>query len=165
MLILFVCVISAALLAVAILLHLDNIKDGKKKSNSISFYESLHLTGLPIITFAQGKNKFNFILDSGAAVSVINKDTLNYLKHTSLTETANCYGVEGNRMELSSVEATFQYKNNAFTEKFRVMDMTSSFNVLKRDTGVTAHGLLSSAFLKKYKYILDYKDFVAYPNK
>lgn len=165
MLAVFIILICAALLGLAVCLHLDNIKLSKKSSNSISFYESLHLAGLPIITFTQGNNKFNFVLDSGAYTSVINEDALSFLEHITLQETASCYGVEGKKMKVSTVQADFRYKNCVFTEKFRVMNMTSSFSILKRDSGLTVHGLLSSAFFKKYKYILDYNDFVAYSLK
>ena len=42
----------------------------------MSFREALDLVGLPIVTFYQGDKKLNFLLDTGANLSVINKAAL-----------------------------------------------------------------------------------------
>ena len=49
----------------------NGIEDHNRKE-SMSFREAIDLVGLPIVTFYQGDRKYNFLLDTGANLSVIN---------------------------------------------------------------------------------------------
>ena len=42
------------------------------------------------------------------------------------------------------------------------LDLHDSFEVLREDTGIQLHGILGGTFLRKYRYVLDYVDLVAY---
>ena len=63
---------------------------------------------------------------------------------------------------MERVGLILSYKDKEYSDTFRVLDMSKSFDSLKRDYGVTVHGLLSSSFFERYKYILDYNELVAY---
>lgn len=128
----------------------------------VSFKEALDLTGLPIVTFKQGENKINLLLDTGSSKSVILPSVLNVFKHEKLNEGGTVYGMEGNIIETVFVDMDFILNNTNYSEKFQVIDMSSAFNSLKQDTGVTIHGILGNSFFEKYGYVIDYKDFVAY---
>jgi hypothetical protein len=43
-----------------------------------------------------------------------------------------------------------------------VVDLKDAFDNIKSEHGVTIYGILGSDFLSKYKYILDFKDNIAY---
>ena len=43
-----------------------------KKNQEMEFKTSMDLSGLPIITFYQGKKKYNFLLDTGSNISYVN---------------------------------------------------------------------------------------------
>lgn len=128
----------------------------------VSFKEALDLTGLPIVTFKQGENKINLLLDTGSSNSVILPSVLNIFKHEKLNEGGTIFGMEGNIIETVFVSMDFILNNSNYSEKFQVVDMSSAFNSLKQDTGVTIHGILGNSFFEKYGYVIDYKDFVAY---
>lgn len=128
----------------------------------VSFKEALDLTGLPIVTFKQGENKINLLLDTGSSKSVILPSVLNIFKHEKLNEGGTVYGMEGNIIETVFISMDFILNNTNYSEKFQVVDMSSAFNSLKQDTGVTIHGILGNSFFEKYGYVIDYKDFVAY---
>ena len=128
----------------------------------VSFKEALDLTGLPIVTFKQEENKINLLLDTGSSKSVVLPSVLNVFKHEKLNEGGTVYGMEGNIIETVFVSMNFILNNNNYSEKFQVVDMSSAFNSLKQDTGVTIHGILGNSFFEKYGYVIDYKDFVAY---
>ena len=129
----------------------------------VSFKEALDLTGLPIVTFKQEENKINLLLDTGSSKSVILPSVLNVFKHEKLNEGGTVYGMEGNIIETVFVSMNFILNNNNnYSEKFQVVDMSSAFNSLKQDTGVTIHGILGNSFFEKYGYVIDYKDFIAY---
>lgn len=134
----------------------------KSSYDRMSFRETMDLTGLPIVTFKQGENKFNFVLDTGAYSSIIDSRVLDKLQYTELEGKSVGYGVDGVEHHMDIVGITLTYKDKDYSDAFRVLNMTASFDALKRDYGVTVHGLLSSAFFERYKYMLNYKELVAY---
>lgn len=133
-----------------------------KNKTKISFKESLDLVGIPVITFYQGNNKFNFILDSGASNCVINEYCLKDLQYENCKELSEIFGYDGIKSVKNNVKIKIYFKNNIFESDFVAMDMREAFNSIKKDHGVTIHGILGSDFLSKYKYIMDYSDNIAY---
>ena len=146
----------------AIAAYFVDLARKKTSYDSMSFRETMDLTGLPIVTFKQGENKFNFILDTGAFSSIINSEILDKLQYTEIEGKSVGYGVDGIEHHMDRVGIVLTYKDKNYSDVFRVLDMTTSFDALKRDYGVTVHGLLSSAFFERYKYILNYKELIAY---
>lgn len=128
----------------------------------VSFREAYGLTGLPIVTFKQGKNKFNLLIDTGSTKSVILPSLLEVIKSTDLNEKGTVFGMEGNVINTTYVSITFNLHKNGYKETFQVVDMSSAFNSIKQDTGVTIHGILGNSFFENYGYVLDFKDFIAY---
>lgn len=155
--------IVIALLIVAVAAVLAHIVDlTRNKVNSISFRESMDLTDLPVVTFRQGRDRFNFLLDTGSSLSVINEKILDYIKHTVLDYKGSIYGMEGNAKETSFVTIPLWYRDKGYEEEFQVVDMSAPFDRVKKDSGVTIHGILGNSFFVKYKYVLDFKKLVAY---
>ena len=120
------------------------------------------MTGLPIVNFKQGKNKINLLVDTGSTKSVILPSLLETIKFTDLNEGGTIFGMEGNVISTSYVNIEFKLHKNDYYEKFQVVDMSSAFNAIKQDTGVTIHGILGNSFFENYGYVLDFKDFIAY---
>ena len=155
--------IVIALLIVAVAAALAHIVDlTRNKVNSMSFRESMDLTDLPVVTFRQGKDRLNFLLDTGSSLSVINEKILEYIKHTTLDYKGSVYGMEGNAKETSFVTIPLWYKDKGYEEEFQVVDMSAPFDRVKQDSGVTIHGILGNSFFVKYKYVLDFKELIAY---
>lgn len=128
----------------------------------VSFREAYDLTGLPIVTFKQGKNKINLLVDTGSTKSVILPSILENIKNEKLNEEGTIFGMEGNVINTSYVSIDFKLHKNNYSEKFQVVDMSSAFNAIKQDTDVTIHGILGNSFFENYGYVLDFKDFIAY---
>ena len=145
----------------AIVAYFVDVNKGKRVCK-MSFREAIDLTGLPVITFRQGNNKFNFILDTGAYASVIDSRVLDKLQYTSLEGEAVGYGIDGKERHMNIIKIALTYKDKSYSDTFRVLDMSAPFDTFKNDCGVEVHGLLSSSFFEKYKYILDYSEMVAY---
>ena len=78
--VLVIIIISALCICFSIILYIIH----PKSYNKISFKETLDLTDLPIVTFEQNGNKINFLLDTGANRSVINKAILSNYTYTFL---------------------------------------------------------------------------------
>ena len=60
---------------------------------------------------------------------------------------------------------TVTYKSQKFIDRFYISDLDEAFRAIKAETGVQIHGILGSKFFVKYKYVLDFKDLIAYIRK
>lgn len=156
LLILVLIVISAIII--------NGVEDYNRK-DAMSFREAMDLTNLPIVTFYQGDKKFNFLLDTGATLSVINQAALESITHTTINETGELYGVDGVKREVSYASINLAYKNKDYTEEFQVLDMQEAIDQVKAESGVNMVGIIGSEFFRKYKYVLDFDELVAYSKR
>ena len=142
-------------------------KDGEKRKTAISFKESLDLTDLPVVSFVlKGGDKLNFLLDTGATISYIGRSIVK--KHKLPIKDGNGFhvtGMEGNSKDADFCTIELLYKGKTFSEEFGVLDLSKSFAVIKKESGVTIHGILGNSFFTKYQYIIDFKDLIAYSKK
>lgn len=135
------------------------------KKVGFSLKKTIASVGIPIVTLKNGEKEFNFILDTGSNISHIDSNIKDSLSDTEKGEgdnlaitTANG-SIEGNN---SWIRVPLSYKKQSFTEDFMPLDLHDSFEVLREDTGIQLHGILGGTFLRKYRYVLDYDDLVAY---
>ena len=157
-------IIIAILIIFAVLLYLGHTSE-KELNSQMSFRESMDLTDLPVVTFYQGNKKVNFLLDTGAQRSVINSIILPTISYVESPKSSTIYGMEGNLQKVSFVDICLKRDNVIYNEEFQVVDMTNPFNNIKNDYGVNLHGILSSTFFEKYKYVLDFDKLIAYSKK
>ena len=153
LIILILIVISAIII--------NGVEDCNRK-DAMSFREAMDLTSLPIVTFYQGDKKFNFLLDTGATLSVINQAVLESITYTTTDRAGELFGVDGVKREVSYTSINLTYKNKEYTEEFQVLDMQEAIDQVKAESGVNMVGIIGSEFFRKYKYVLDFDELVAY---
>lgn len=136
-----------------------------KPSSEISFRQGFDLTSLPIVTFHQGKKKFNFVLDTGSTGSVINSNVLPHIKHSKVPIKTIIFGMEGKEKDADLCTITMSYRNNTFTYDYIISDLSKAFNQVKKESGVTLHGVIGSRFFNDFKYVLDFDELIAYSKK
>lgn len=126
---------------------------------SMSFMESLNLVDLPIITFYYKDTKLNFLVDTGSNMSIINSTALKgeVLKTNKVFTSIN--GIGGSSKAIS-LELKIAYKDRVFETDFYSMNMDKAFSPIKEQNGVNVHGILGNDFFVKYKYIIDFEDYV-----
>lgn len=137
----------------------------QSKRISMSFREAMDLVELPVITFYNGGKKFNFLLDTGATISVIDSNVLDNFSHEKVEATGVLWGMEGNKIDVSYIRAFLGYKDKVYEEDFQVVDMSSAFGEVKAESGVTLSGILGNSFFKKYQYVIDFNSLIAYSKK
>lgn len=135
-----------------------------KERRSISFQEGYDLTELPVITVIYNDKKLNFILDTGANLSYINKESLDEkdIKVKINEEKSRTITAGGNIDNTHMVQLEFKYKDHVFSDNFVVQDFSRIFRELAQETGVKVHGLLGTSFFNKYKYVIDFSKYIAY---
>lgn len=135
---------------------------GRNNDNIMSFKAGFDLTELPVVTFYNGENKLNFLLDTGSNNCIIDSNIIDNIEHTKSDSTSTVFGLEGNKQNANICTITLTYNDNDYTYDYLVVDMKEAFNQMKTDTGVTLHGLLGSNFFNKFKYVLDFNELIAY---
>lgn len=141
-------------------LHLYRNK--RKEKTKISFKEGLDLAELPIVTFYQGDKKLHFLLDTGSNISYINKEVLKDIEAEDCGERSSTFGVEGTGVETHHYIIKINHKDQEFIEVFGALDLSASFAAIKQESGIKLHGILGNRFFERYKYILDFKELIAY---
>lgn len=159
MVVIIICVIILIITAAIITGILAGIK---KKNSEISFREAMDLAELPVITFYNGDRKINFLLDTGSNISYLNKSIVSSLVVESTGEESNIIGIEGNKVNCKICKMIIRRKNQEFEEEFSIANLDKAFRIVKEESGVQIHGILGSRFFEKYKYVLDFKDYIAY---
>ena len=146
----------------AIVAHFVDLARKKTSHDGISFRETMDLCELPIVTFMNNGKKLNFLLDTGASKSVIHSGALDGLTYKNLNKSGDLYGIDGKRQDASFISMSIGYKGKNYSEEFQSIDMSLPFSNLKSDFGVNLHGILSSTFFQKYRYVLNFDKLVAY---
>lgn len=159
MVVIIICVIILIITAAIITGILAGIK---KKNSEISFREAMDLAELPVVTFYNGDRKINFLLDTGSNISSLNKSIVSSLVVESTGEESNIIGIGGNKVNCKICKMIIKRKNQEFEEEFSIADLDKAFRTVKEESGVQIHGILGSRFFEKYKYVLDFKDYIAY---
>lgn len=156
-------IVSVVILVLAIVFIANTINDIRKRNSSkISFKEAMDLVELPVVTFYNGDTKLNFLLDTGSNVSYINSSIIPLLVHEKTDKEMNTIGIEGNKVSNQFCKMSVTYKNQVFEEEFSIADLDEAFGVVKQESGVQIHGILGGKFFERYKYVLDFKELMAY---
>jgi len=134
-----------------------------KKNQIMEFKSSFELTGLPIVVFYQGDKKYNFLFDSGSNLTYVNQSS--DIKRT-ITDSKDVFmGVNGTDIDCQYAFINLYRDSLKYETKVAVADLTSVFDNLKNEFGVTLTGIIGCDFMNKYSYCLDFKELVIYARK
>lgn len=150
------------LIVIVVAIIANGVQNYDRNKVEMSFRESMNLTELPIVTFYNGSTKLNFLLDTGANLCVINSRIIDSLNYKKLDEKGSIFGMEGNSVDIDYISMDFTYNSKSYSSSFQVVDMQEAFDRIKQESGVTVHGILGSKFFEEYKYVLDFKELIAY---
>ena len=67
----------------------------RRNKTAVSFFETLNLVGLPIITVNNNGHKLNFLLDTGSNTSYINEGCIDMLDYKKTDEKGKIVGMNG----------------------------------------------------------------------
>lgn len=136
------------------------IKWRRRDNNTQCFQKPFEMTKFPmIVLFHEGK-RLNFIIDTGCTKSLISDSAIDLSPYETIDE-VNSWGVDGIKTVCPVKRITLSYGDLELPFDFSVRDITS-INKTTQKHGVTAHGLIGSDFLAKYKYVLDFKKCLVY---
>lgn len=158
--------VEAILIALAIVVAafiINSVEDYSRHRDEMSFREAMDLAELPVVTFYQGTEKFNFLLDTGSNHSHISVEAEERIKGVPMVGSENVQGVGGAMAVDRAVNATIEYKSKSYEVLLLVGEhLSDTFRTIKETTGVQVHGILGSSFLSDNRYVLDFDELIAY---
>lgn len=121
----------------------------------------LQKTGLPLIITSGRLKNLCFLIDTGATHNVLFTYVYEHFKNEFrvLEGSQRTMGIEGTYKECPIIEATFSFEGVDYTSNFSVLDATEAMAQVQQETGIQIHGILSTAFLVKHKWILDFETY------
>lgn len=131
-----------------------------KVEEVMSFYDSAKLTSLPVIPFTVNGETFSLLLDTGSDVNLIHLPYVGLGKSTGNERSVHAGGgdIGGEIYKVS-----FDYKDRVSYEVSMVSaDLSHTFDYIKKENGVTIHGILGSQFFIDQKWIVDFDELAAY---
>ena len=154
-----------AVLVVGYTVNLFEDRINKKNNRKMSFKEAMDLAEMPVVTFYQGETKLNFLLDTGSNYSHISPEAAKNIHGTMFDVKAKVSGI-GEGTTSAVCRTTLSYKGSDYDIDLHITShLTNAFTEIKKETGVQVHGLIGNQFFQKHKYILDFKELVAYSVK
>lgn len=128
----------------------------------LGFYFGSKMTGLPVVSLYQEKNKLRFILDSGANNSIIDKSALKSIMYSPTNEKVGLTGLEDTQHVEEMCRIMLKDGDQCYASDFIIKDLHDAFDDIKDSCGLQLHGLLGSNFLRKYHFIMDFNTNSAY---
>ena len=118
------------------------------ENNKILLQQSLIQVELPLlIVKAQAKN-LCFLLDTGVA---------EFFQLSGGTAQQQQFGIDGTLQTTDVVEMTFSLEEREYKADFSVMDLSSAFGKVEKESGIQIHGLLGCSFMEQQKWVLDFE--------
>lgn len=163
MIILKVLIIIVVVFIIAFIIN--GIEDHNTTSlMRLSFADTMGRLKLPVVSLTNNNKSFNFLIDTGSSVSIIDTLVVDQLKYTKLESEGTAYGIDGNVFTVEYAQIELSHESTKFEDEFQMMRVDAFDNIEKVD-GMKIAGILGSTFLKKYNFTIDYENLIVYPGK
>lgn len=159
MFILEALIVLVAIFIIAIVIN--GIEDYHTRNSLVrlSFTDNMGRLNLPVVSLTNNGQSFNFLIDTGATLSVIDSNALDKLAYTKVETTGSAYGVDGNIIPVEYARIELNHENTKFVDEFQIMRV-NGFDNIKESDKIEIVGILGSTFLKRYDFTINYKDLI-----
>lgn len=137
----------------------------KEKHNySFSFEDTIGTVKVPVVSFEHKGKVVNFIIDTGASHSIINSDCIEEFDYKQI-ENAGSFvrGINGDKVKTALACVELTKEGHTFSDVFQVAPIPT-LKWQEEKYGIHIQGLLGNQFLKKYRFLINYKHLNAYSN-
>lgn len=151
-----VLIFTIIVLTALLMKHIINI-NGKNSFIHLTFKDNMGKLNLPIVTFKNNGQEFNFLLDTGATVSIVDSKALKNMQYSKLDVVGTAYGIDGNIVDTDYVNMELECEGYSYIENFQVMRM-NAFDNVEETEGIVIIGILGSGFMKRYGFFIDFTE-------
>lgn len=125
--------------------------------------------GFPLIKMTIFGKRYNFVLDTGATVNVLDSSVLADIpvgENVDLKEGQGFMGA-GDVAQRDTQVCTLPmtYNKQQFSEKFQIANLSEMFDSIEKEEGIRIHGMLGSGFFKKHQWSIDFDKMVVWTGK
>lgn len=162
--ILQIVIIAVVVCVVATIINGVEDYNKDKAMVEMSFKDTMGRLKLPIVTLSNNNQQFKFLIDTGSTYSLIDTIALDKLNHNEITGIqGSAYGIDGEVIPIQYTRISLSYNNKEFIDEFQVMRI-SAFDNLRENDNIDLAGILGSAFLERYNFVIDFRELIVYPN-
>ena len=131
----------------------------ERKYIKVDLNKSLNTLGIPYIEFSHKGRTLRFIIDTGASMNFIRKDTLNLFEEDVklLDQKAEYFGIDNVEHECDMYRFKFSIERFQYEEDFQSMEHYDALTFPLEDSQLVIDGLLGTPFLFKYGFCICYK--------
>lgn len=136
-----------------------NTTSDKRKYIRVDLKRSLGTLGIPYIEFQHREQTLRFIVDTGASMNFIRKDTLDLFKEDVklLDQKAEYFGIDNVEHECDMYSFKFNIDRFQYDEEFQSIEHYDALTFPLEDSHLVIDGLLGTPFLYKYGVCISYK--------
>jgi hypothetical protein len=117
---------------------------------------------LPLIKGSINGKEAYFIIDSGATVTVLNSnmaDEFGFRVEEDLDGEAAGYGGKAHFMKAAAVTIKTDTGIELWAPDIKAQDLSPIVNAVKNNENVTVSGIIGTNIIKKYEFIINFKDY------
>ena len=131
----------------------------ERKYIRVDLNKSLGTLGIPYIEFQYKDKTLRFIVDTGASMNFIRKDTLEFFKEDVklLDQKAEYFGIDNVEHECDVYTFKFKIDKFQYEEEFQSMEHYDALTFPLEDCQLVVDGLLGTPFLHKYGVCICYR--------
>ena len=159
--ILIVCVVTLIVASIV-----NAVEDYHTRTSLIrlSFTDNMGKLNLPIVSLTNNGQSFNFLVDTGSTFSIVDSVALDKFEYSKKAEVGTAYGIDGKIIPVEYADIKLTSDKTVFEDSFQILRM-DAFDNIRETEGVEIVGILGSTFLKRYNFIVDFKDLIIYKHK
>jgi len=126
----------------------------------------LQKTGLPLIVIEINQQNLCFLLDTGSNKNLIDQRVYEFFKEQVETVgSSTILGLEGNKLDTPIINLSFNFENHSYSTNFNVIDSSSAFGAIEKESDIQIHGILGNEFFIENEWVLDFEKLMVYSGK
>ena len=123
-------------------------------------------TGLPLIVIEINQQNLCFLLDTGSNKNLIDLRVYEFFKEQFETVgSSTILGLEGNKLDTPIINLSFNFENHSYSTNFNVIDSSSAFGAIEKESDIQIHGILGNEFFIENEWVLDFEKLMVYSGK
>jgi len=123
-------------------------------------------TGLPLIVIEINQQNLCFLLDTGSNKNLIDQRVYEFFKEQVETVgSSTILGLEGNKLDTPIINLSFNFENHSYSTNFNVIDSSSAFGAIEKESDIQIHGILGNEFFIENEWVLDFEKLMVYSGK
>ena len=123
-------------------------------------------TGLPLIVVEINQQNLCFLLDTGSNKNLIDLRVYEFFKEQFETVgSSTILGLEGNKLDTLIINLSFNFENHSYSTNFNVIDSSSAFGAIEKESDIQIHGILGNEFFIENEWVLDFEKLMVYSGK